>query len=42
LAEREGGSVDVQRVLRYRVEDGLLAECWLMEADQVVIDHFWR
>jgi hypothetical protein len=39
---REGESVDVQRVLRYRVEDGLLAECWLMEADQVVIDHFWR
>jgi hypothetical protein len=39
---RDGEVVDVRRVLRYRVEDDLLAECWLLESDQAVVDHLWR
>jgi hypothetical protein len=39
---REDESVVVERVLRYRVADGLLRECWLHEADQALVDHLWR
>lgn len=35
---RAGNARDVERVLVYRVEDGLLAECWVYDADQVLID----
>jgi hypothetical protein len=31
----------VRRVLLYRVQDGLLRECWLFDEDQRFIDHLW-
>jgi ketosteroid isomerase-like protein len=31
-------AVDVERVLIYKVEDGLLHECWIYDADQSLID----
>jgi len=31
---------DVDRVLVYRVADGMLRECWLYDADQALIDRF--
>lgn len=40
--DRDGETAEVQRTLRYRVADGLLAECWLLESDQAAVDHFWR
>jgi len=33
---------ELQRVFRYRIAEGLLRECWLYEADQAVVDRFWR
>jgi ketosteroid isomerase-like protein len=39
--ERDGESQDVQRVLLYRVHDGLIVECWLYDGDQRMIDRFW-
>ena len=39
---RDGESVTLQRVLRYRVRDGLLAGCWLLEVDQAAVDRLWR
>lgn len=33
-----GGTREVERVLVYRVEDGLLAECWVYDQDQRLID----
>jgi hypothetical protein len=38
---RDGRTEELQRVLRYRVEGGLLVECWLHEADQAVVDELW-
>jgi ketosteroid isomerase-like protein len=32
----------VTRTLQYRVRDGRLIECWLLEHDQAAVDHFWR
>ena len=40
--QRDGERAEVPRVLRYRVEGGLLRECWLHETDQSLVDHFWR
>ena len=31
---------DVDRVLVYRIADGMLRECWLYDADQALIDSF--
>lgn len=39
---REGESTLLRRVLRYRVADGLLRECWLLETEQAIVDHYWR
>jgi len=39
--ERDGRSADVQRVLLYRVVDDKIAECWLYDEDQALIDEFW-
>lgn len=36
--ETPEGPVEVERVLIFRVKDGLLAECWLYDADQALID----
>ncbi|WP_374210585.1 nuclear transport factor 2 family protein [Dermatobacter hominis] len=38
---RDGRSAELLRVLRYRVEAGRLAECWLHEADQELVDELW-
>lgn len=40
--ERDGESAELARVLRYRITDGLLRECWLHETDQATVDHLWR
>jgi hypothetical protein len=34
----EGARVEVERVLVYRVEAGLFAECWVHDQDQALID----
>jgi hypothetical protein len=39
--ERDGESRDVQRVLLYRIEADRIAECWLYDTDQRLIDRFW-
>ena len=39
---RNGETADMARVLRYRVDAGRLAECWLHETEQATVDHFWR
>ena len=39
---REGDSVVVQRTLLYRVSEGRLIECHLLEHDQPAVDHMWR
>lgn len=39
--ETSSGPVQVRRVLRYRVAAGRLAECWLYEEHQGVIDQAW-
>jgi hypothetical protein len=36
--ERAGSSVDVERLLKYTVRDGKLAECWVYDEDQRLID----
>lgn len=39
---RDGDSVVVQRTLLYRVSEGRLIECHLLEHDQPAVDHMWR
>lgn len=39
---RDDETATLTRVLRYRVADGLLRECWLYEHDQATVDHLWR
>jgi ketosteroid isomerase-like protein len=39
--EREGRTVTLDRLLRYRVYDGKLAECWVYDDDQRLVDEFW-
>lgn len=34
----EGDTVDLMRLLTYRVADGKLAECWLFDHDQALVD----
>lgn len=36
--ERAGNSVEVERLLKYTVRDGKLAECWVYDEDQRLID----
>ncbi|MGH8178767.1 MAG: nuclear transport factor 2 family protein [Steroidobacter sp.] len=38
--EREGASVTVERMLRYGVRDGKLAECWIYDEDQRLVDEY--
>lgn len=38
---RNGESADLRRVLVYRVDAGLIAECWLHDQDQRLVDRFW-
>jgi uncharacterized protein len=37
----DGETVTVQRALRYRIRDGLIAECWLFDMEQHLIDKAW-
>lgn len=39
--ERSGASVEIERMLRYSVRDGKLAECWIYDEDQRVVDEYW-
>ncbi len=39
---RDDESVRVSRTLQYRVNDGMLIECRLLEHDQGAVDHMWR
>lgn len=36
--EHRGSIVDVERILRYSVRDGKLAECWIYDEDQQLVD----
>ncbi len=40
--ERDGEAHEITRVLRFRVGDGQIQECWLLDEDQALIDHLWR
>lgn len=39
--EREGRTVTLDRLFRYRVYGGKLAECWVYDDDQRLVDEFW-
>ena len=39
--ERDGRTEEVRRVLLYRVVDDQIAECWLYDEDQALVDEFW-
>jgi ketosteroid isomerase-like protein len=39
--ERAGRSVEIERMLRYSVRDGKLAECWIYDEDQRLVDEYW-
>jgi hypothetical protein len=38
---RAGESVELRRVLVYRVEESELAEVWLYDEDQALVDRLW-
>lgn len=38
---RDGETVELERTLRYRVQDGRLAECWLFEHERDTVDRLW-
>ena len=40
--ERDGRTLDVQRVLVYHTQNGLLSECWVFDDDQLAVDEFWN
>jgi uncharacterized protein len=37
---RDGASITVERLLRYSVRDGKLAECWIYDEDQRLVDRY--
>lgn len=39
--ERDGSSVEIDRILRYRVADGKLVECWVYDESQRLVDEYW-
>jgi len=39
--ERNGTAVEIERLLKYKVRDGRLAECWVYDEDQRLIDEYW-
>jgi hypothetical protein len=39
--ERLGESVEIERMLRYSVRDDKLAECWIYDEDQRLVDEYW-
>jgi hypothetical protein len=40
--ERDGVVTELDRVLVYRIQDDLLAECWVYDGDQALVDGFLR
>jgi len=38
--EKHGRSVELERVLVYAIKDGKLAECWVYDGDQALVDQF--
>jgi ketosteroid isomerase-like protein len=38
--ERDGKTAELERLLVYAVRDGLLAECWVYDQDQGLVDVF--
>jgi len=40
--ERDGVVTELDRVLVYRIQDDLLAECWVHDGDQALVDRFLR
>lgn len=39
--ERDQSPVEIERLLRYSVRDGKLAECWIYDEDQRLVDEYW-
>jgi uncharacterized protein len=39
--ERDGRTLELERVLVFRVAGDQLAECWLYDRDQRAVDEFW-
>jgi uncharacterized protein len=39
--ERGGRRIEIERLLRYSVRDGKLAECWIYDEDQRLVDEYW-
>ena len=39
--ERNGHATDVTRVLKYTVKDDKIAECWVYDQDQALIDSYF-
>jgi uncharacterized protein len=39
--EHNGIAVEIERVFRYSVRDDKLAECWVYDEDQLLIDEHW-
>jgi len=39
--ERDGKAVEIERLLKYTVRDGKLAECWIYDQDQRLVDEYW-
>jgi len=37
---RDGASITIERLLRYSVRDGKLAECWIYDEDQRLVDEY--
>ena len=40
--ERDGVVTELDRVLVYRIDGDLLAECWVYDGDQALVDEFLR
>ena len=38
---RDGVGHELRRVLRYRIRGDKLAECWLYDEDQALVDRLW-
>ncbi len=39
--ERNGIPVEIERMLKYGLRDGKLAECWVYDQDQRLVDEHW-
>lgn len=38
--ERDGAAVEIHRAFHYRVAEGRIAECWVYDQDQRLVDRF--